>query len=74
MIYDFKSLKLKRTIQITTLLGISKNTDIASNEFILHIKNDKNILFASHDRKDIIQKIIDNYKLINGIDLEVIVV
>ena len=39
-IYNFHKKKLKRSIAITNLAGVTKNLSPGSKEFVIHVQND----------------------------------
>ena len=81
MVYDFSNLKLKRSIQITDLICITKVMHRGSSQFILHNRKEKkdyetecgkDYKLESMHMDEIIGLVSYNYKLINQHDLPII--
>ena len=52
--YNFKASQLKRTIAIKDLVGISKNLQKGSSEFVIHVDNERDYRVTSKQREELI--------------------
>jgi len=60
-IYNFKKNKVKRTIDICSLDGISKTLQSGKNEFAIHIKSAYDYRFITDKRDEVVELLKQRY-------------
>ena len=70
-IYNIKKTKIKRSIVINTLSGITKNLQGSKKEFTLHVNTEYDYRFQSEKRDEIITILKTNFAERNGINLPI---
>lgn len=60
-IYNFKKNKVKRTIDIASLDGISKTLQSGKNEFAIHIKSAYDYRFITDKRDEVVELLKQRY-------------
>jgi phosphodiesterase/alkaline phosphatase D-like protein len=72
MVYNIKMTKIKRSIPISSLLGITKNLHGTKREFTLHVNSEYDYRFQSDKRDEIIGILKTKYAERNGINLTIL--
>jgi hypothetical protein len=70
-IYNVKKTKVKRSIRINDLSGITKNLNGSKKEFTLHVNKEYDYRFQSEKREEIINIVKHVYADRNGINLPI---
>lgn len=70
-IYNIKKTKIKRSIVINNLSGITKNLNGSKKEFTLHVNTEYDYRFTSDRRDEIMNIIKTTYAERNGINLPI---
>jgi Unconventional myosin tail, actin- and lipid-binding len=70
-IYNLKKSKIKRSIAINDLSGISKTLKGTRNEFTLHVNKEYDYRFMSERREEIIHILKQHFAERNGINLPI---
>lgn len=70
-IYNIKKNKIKRSILINDLSGLTKTLRGTRNEFTLHVNKEYDYRFASERREEIIRVLKEHFAARNGINLPI---
>jgi hypothetical protein len=70
-IYNIKKAKIKRSILLADLSGITKSLRGTRNEFTLHVNKEYDYRFMSERREEIIRVLKEHYATCNGINLPI---
>jgi hypothetical protein len=70
-IYNIKKAKIKRSILLADLSGITKSLRGTRNEFTLHVNKEYDYRFMSERREEIIRVLKEHYATRNGINLPI---